>query len=60
MDLRRKFLAGGVLFGLAMTSGGVAWAQQNVIVPGSTDFPGSITSTGDGTLFMSSMAATAR
>jgi sugar lactone lactonase YvrE len=56
MDLRRKFLAGGVLAGLAMTSGGVAWAQQNVIVPGSADFPESITSTGDGTLFMSSMA----
>jgi sugar lactone lactonase YvrE len=56
MNRSRKFLVGAVLAGLAMTSGRVARAQQNVIVPGSSDFPESITSTADGTLFMSSMA----
>jgi hypothetical protein len=56
MDLSRKFLAGTVLAGLTITSGSVALAQHDVIVPGSSDFPESITSTADGTLFMSSMA----
>jgi hypothetical protein len=41
---------------LVVAGGGAAWAQQNVVVPGSRDFPESITSTADGTLFMSSMA----
>jgi hypothetical protein len=58
MKICRKFfwLAGTVVASLATVGGGVATAQQNVIVPGSHDFPESITSTADGTLFMSSMA----
>lgn len=56
MDPSRKLIAGAVFAGLVMISGGGARAQQNVVVPGTTDFPESITSTADGTLFMSSMA----
>jgi sugar lactone lactonase YvrE len=51
-----SWLAGSVAAALIMAGGGVATAQQNVTVPGSRDFPESITSTADGTLFMSSMA----
>lgn len=58
MNVCRKipWLAGTVVAVLATAGGGVAMAQQNVIVPGSHDFPESITSTANGTLFMSSMA----
>jgi hypothetical protein len=56
MGLSRRLLAGAVIAGLVMISGGATRAQQNVVVPGRTDFPESITSTADGTLFMSSMA----
>lgn len=58
MKICRKFfwLAGAAVAALVTVGGGVATAQQNVIVPGSSDFPESITSTADGTLFMSAMA----
>jgi sugar lactone lactonase YvrE len=57
MKLSRKFLwLARVAVAVAITSGSVARAQHNVIVPGTRDFPESITSTADGTLFMSSMA----
>ena len=53
--LRAGILAAAVC-GLALSCTGTAARAADVVVPGSTDFPESITATADGTLFFSSMA----
>jgi sugar lactone lactonase YvrE len=47
-------LAFASTFAIALATGGAARAADAVVVPGSTDFPESITSSADGTLYFSS------